>query len=230
MYVSIIIPTKNEEKYLPFLLESISEQKTTFEYEIIVSDANSQDKTREIAKSQWCKICDGWLPWFGRNAWAKIAKWSWLLFLDADTTIEKWSLERWFTQTEKTDSQIATPYIQANTREQHFFGKMYFQSSYIWYNVFSCVFGAAVIIKKDLFNRIGGFNEDIYLLEDVEIMKRACKYTKRLNLFPKVSTSTRRFVSMWTWKMFWYTSWWYFLSMFWFFNKKTKKTSSLYKL
>ena len=31
MYVSIIIPTKNEEKYLPFLLESISEHRLNSE-------------------------------------------------------------------------------------------------------------------------------------------------------------------------------------------------------
>lgn len=230
MYLSIIIPTKNEEKYLPFLLESISIQKIDFEYEVIVSDAFSKDSTRNIAKKYWAKVCDGWLPWKWRNAWAKIAQWKWLLFLDADTTIKKQSLKEWFQQLEQTNSQVATPYIEANSKEKHFWAKIYFKSSYIWYNFFSCAYGAAIIIKKDLFDLIGGFNEDIYLLEDVDIVKRATKYTKRLNLFPKVLTSPRRFILVGAFKMICYTSWWYILSMFWYFHKKNKKNSKLYKL
>ena len=49
MKISIIIPTYNEEEYLPKLLESIKSQDFT-DYEIIVADAQSDDNTREIAK------------------------------------------------------------------------------------------------------------------------------------------------------------------------------------
>ena len=49
MIFSIIIPTFNEEEYLPILLESIKKQKFD-DYEIIIADANSEDRTREIAK------------------------------------------------------------------------------------------------------------------------------------------------------------------------------------
>ena len=47
--LSIIIPTYNEEEYLPKLLNCIKNQ-THKDYEIIVADANSKDKTRQIAK------------------------------------------------------------------------------------------------------------------------------------------------------------------------------------
>ena len=46
MIFSIIIPTYNEEEYLPILLDSIKEQDFS-DYEVIVADANSTDKTRE---------------------------------------------------------------------------------------------------------------------------------------------------------------------------------------
>ncbi|MBI2647452.1 glycosyltransferase [Candidatus Woesearchaeota archaeon] len=86
--ISIIIPTWNEEKYLPKLLECIKKQ-TYKDYEIIVADANSKDKTREVAKKYNCRIVKGGVPAVGRNNGAKVAKGDILLFLDADVTIQK---------------------------------------------------------------------------------------------------------------------------------------------
>ena len=56
MIFSIIIPTYNEEEYLPVLLDSIKEQDFN-DYEIIVADANSSDRTREIAEDILQKYC-----------------------------------------------------------------------------------------------------------------------------------------------------------------------------
>ena len=71
MIFSIIIPTYNEEEYLPVLLDSIKEQDFD-DYEIIVADANSTDKTVEIAKDYGCIVVEGGLPAVGRNNGAKI--------------------------------------------------------------------------------------------------------------------------------------------------------------
>jgi len=81
--LSIVIPTLNEEKFLPRLLNSIKEQGFS-DYEIIVADAESKDETTEIAKSFGCKIVKGGLPAKGRNEGAKRAKGDLFLFLDAD--------------------------------------------------------------------------------------------------------------------------------------------------
>ena len=84
--LSIIIPTKNEEYYLPKLLESIKRQDYK-NYEIIVADAGSKDKTRDVARKSGCKVVKGGLPSIGRNNGAKYAKGELLLFLDADTVL-----------------------------------------------------------------------------------------------------------------------------------------------
>ena len=81
--LSIIIPAKNEEKYLPLLLESIKSQNYKV-FEVIVADNNSIDKTKKIAKKYNCKIIKGGLLDVAKNHGARTAKGDILLFLDAD--------------------------------------------------------------------------------------------------------------------------------------------------
>ena len=84
--LSIIIPTYNEEKYLPKLLESIRNQNFK-DYEIIVADGNSEDNTRKIANKYKCKIINGGSQANGINNGAKQAKYNNLLILDADASL-----------------------------------------------------------------------------------------------------------------------------------------------
>ena len=86
MKLSIIIPTYNEENYLPLLLKSIQAQNFS-DYEIIIADAGSQDRTREIARDADCRVVDGGLPAVGRNRGAESAQGEYLLFLDADVCL-----------------------------------------------------------------------------------------------------------------------------------------------
>src|SRR5882672_4466869 len=84
---SIVIPTKNEEAYLPKLLQSIFAQ-TVKPNEIIVADANSRDRTKAIAKKYKCKIVQGGShPSIGRNNGAAHANTTLVLFLDADVIL-----------------------------------------------------------------------------------------------------------------------------------------------
>jgi len=97
--VSVLIPARNEEENIETCLKSL--QKQDYEnFEILVLDDNSKDRTAEIveriaAKDSRIKLLkgqplrEGWAgkP-FACYQLAENAKGSWLMFLDADTTSE----------------------------------------------------------------------------------------------------------------------------------------------
>jgi glycosyltransferase involved in cell wall biosynthesis len=99
--LSVIIPARNEETCLGLCLESLVAQ-VGVDFEIIVVDDHSTDRTREIAQSfrGVQVIAAGPLPdgWTGKNnalaAGARAAQGEWLLFTDADTVHLPGSLAR----------------------------------------------------------------------------------------------------------------------------------------
>src|SRR3989339_1980792 len=107
--LSIIIPAYNEERYLPKLLNCIKKQ-TYRDYEVIVADANSKDKTRQIAKKYGCRVVKGGMPAAGRNNGAKAAKGGILLFLDADVQFDKDFLKKALNEINKRELDVAGVY------------------------------------------------------------------------------------------------------------------------
>ena len=86
--ISVCMIVKNEEKDLPRLLETIHDAVD----EIIVVDTGSTDRTKEIASAYKAKVYD--FPWINdfsaaRNESLKYATKDYILWLDADDTIEK---------------------------------------------------------------------------------------------------------------------------------------------
>ncbi|MCX6723115.1 MAG: glycosyltransferase, partial [Candidatus Staskawiczbacteria bacterium] len=105
--ISIIIPALNEEKFLPLLLNSIKIQNFS-DYDIILADAGSKDKTIEIAKKFGCRIIPGGLPGKGRNEGAKVAKGEILFFLDADSVLPDGLLKNSVDEFNKKKLDLAT--------------------------------------------------------------------------------------------------------------------------
>ncbi|MBM7702027.1 glycosyltransferase [Metabacillus iocasae] len=104
-HVSIIIPARNEEKNLVNVLSSIKEQV----HEVLVIDDHSTDNTATVAKRFGAIVIKpGHLPngWLGKSwaCWngAKHATGDVLVFLDADTVIEKNGLCKMIERFEKS--------------------------------------------------------------------------------------------------------------------------------
>jgi len=192
--LSIIIPTLNEEKYLPILLSQITKQNFT-DYEIIIADAGSTDKTVEIAKSFGCKVVKGGLPAKGRNEGAKVAKGEIFLFMDADNIyLPDRFLEKLISEFKRRNLGVASFPIYPK-------GNFIDKICYFLYNKFVEIFQRwtafatnCVLIKREVFENIGGFDEEVFIGEDHDLAKRAAKISKFgfIKTEP-ILTSARRF-------------------------------------
>lgn len=197
MLLSIIIPTRNEENYLSDLLKSIRMQNfPAYDYEIIVADNKSKDRTKEIARKYKCKIIQGGLPGPGRNFGAKAAKGEILLFLDADTgLLTKSFLKNSINEFKSRHLAVAVPeaYVKGKKMDELFFetwNHLVDISQYLMpYAGGWCIFA----LKKN-HDKIKGFDEKITLGEDSDYAQRMSKTgVFRMLKSIKVQVSPRRF-------------------------------------
>lgn len=176
MQLSVIIPTFNEEEFLPSLLESL--QKQTFkDFEIIVADNCSVDDTREIAQKFGAKITKGGLPAVGRNNGAKIAKGEWLLFLDADVILPPDFLEKTIEEISKTNFSAASCLIKPLSKKK--IDKFLHKTANFYFIVTETIFphapGFCIFAKKEIHELVNGFNEKVKLAEDHDYVSRISK-------------------------------------------------------
>lgn len=195
MILSIIIPTYNEEEYLPKLLDSIKSQSFD-DYEIIVADANSTDKTREIAESYGCIVVDGGLPGVGRNNGARVAKGEYLLFLDSDLVLTDDYLRNVIYEFRMEHLGIAItqmlPLSDKTTDKLFHDFANYFMIGVekIKPHGAGCY---GMIAKRSLHEELGGFDESLTFGEDTDYIERlAQKERFRVIRNAKIGVSTRR--------------------------------------
>jgi glycosyltransferase involved in cell wall biosynthesis len=195
MKVSIIIPALNEEKTLPQLLESIKIQEFD-DYEIIVADAHSTDKTREIAESYGCRVVDGGRPAAGRNAGASAAKGDFFFFLDADVILPPGFIRNVYDEMQDRYIDLATCEIKplSDYRLDRVIHRMMNLAVILNLWLDPKAFGFCIFVTRRLFFRVNGFDETIYVAEDNDFVKRASIYrTLRFLTSAHILVSVRRF-------------------------------------
>lgn len=166
--VSVIITTKNEAKIISRLIKSIKEQ-TYGSYEVILVDNKSEDKTIEIAQEMGVKTYT-----FGpersaqRNFGAKNAAGEYLLFLDADMELTPNVLKNCLEICSK-DEKIGGVVIPEESKGYTFWEKVKaFERSF--YNESGDeITDAARFFKKEVFQKVGGYDETITGPEDWDL-------------------------------------------------------------
>lgn len=195
MTVSIIIPTFNEEKYLPLLLEDLSEQ-TLCPTEIIVADADSTDATTQIAKKAGARVVEGGLPGVGRNVGAATAASDVLIFFDADVRLpSKHYLKDTLREFEQRNLDVAT--CDVHPAEDTPINQLMHQT----YNAYTRLTerflphapGFCIFVKRLIHEQIDGFDESVLFAEDMDYVQRAAHHGSFgvLRASP-IITSTRR--------------------------------------
>ncbi|MDR1574475.1 MAG: glycosyltransferase [Treponema sp.] len=177
MKVSVIIPALNEEQMLPRLLDSIKAQDFD-DYEMIVADAHSKDRTREIAIAAGCRVVDGGPPAAGRNAGAAAALGEFLFFLDADVVLPPGFIRNVYDEMRDRYIDLATCEIRplSDYRLDRIIHRMMNLAVLLNLWIDPKAFGFCIFVTKRLFERVGGFDETIYVAEDNDFVKRASMF------------------------------------------------------
>ncbi len=201
--LSIVIPTLNEEKYLPHLLDSLNRQ-TRRDFEVIVADADSRDATRSIAASRGCRVVPGGRIAQGRNAGARVAQGDYLLFLDADVTITPTFIEELTGRIRSRNLDAASGFITPDSRRS--FDRIMVATSNWWHFAMQRFYphapGFYIAARKSLHDAIGGFDEELFLTEDHDYVRRAGRVGRVAYLWkPRVTFSVRRFDKEGRWRL-----------------------------
>jgi len=190
--ISIIIPTNNEAKQLPALLNYLKTVPAN-EYitEIIVSDGKSTDDTVNIAKLYGTKVVVNDQAWRGRqmNAAATIATGNVLYFLHADSMPPMEFVEAIL-------EKIKNGHISGCYRLRFDYNH-WFLNTNAWFtrfNINAVRFGdQSLFVSKLVFEAIGGFREDLIIMEDQEIIHRIRKKGTFTVIAGYVTTSARKY-------------------------------------
>lgn len=195
MKLSIVIPTYNEEKHLPILLESIKKQNFK-DYEIVVGD-DSTDNTPNVARKYGCRVVDGrGTVESARNSGAEAAKGEYLLFLDSDVVLTQNYLSSAIAEFEKKGLGIAITQIvpiEGEKIDNFLFG---FANSFE--KLFETIkpHGAGccgILTKKSLHEKVGGFDESMDFGEDTDYIERIGRISRfRVLRKPRLLVSARR--------------------------------------
>lgn len=186
--ISVIVPVLNEEKNIEEALQSVSMLKGDFE--LIVVDGGSTDKTGEIAEKYGAVISSDKGRAKQMNAGARRANGDALLFLHADSSLSPHALS----EIEKSlcDEKVVGGAFKFHLDDDSplfkllsFFSNLRANSS----KTYPGDFGQ--FVRKSTFDKIGGFNE-IELMEDIDICKRLKKEGKLVQADAKIVSSSRR--------------------------------------
>ncbi len=201
--ISIIIPALNEEVYLPKLLQNLADQ-TVKDFEVIVVDAHSEDKTKEKAEQFAGKIdirvveADKRHLAYQRNFGAREAKGEYLLFLDSDMKLDSHFIEELLQNIEESKYLMYLPLHlphDGTPSDEVLFRVIssFVEMSHLSQKPFT--YGPGAVFHRHFFRTLGGYDEEVFVYEDHEIVQRAKKRGVSARLLPqsKIYFSFRRF-------------------------------------
>lgn len=208
-FFSIIIPTLNEEKYLPHLLSDLNGQ-TYQDFEVIVVDGDSTDKTVQKATASKIKglrilqtktknVC------YQRNLGAKNAKTNYLIFMDADNRVPPYFLQGIKYRIDSSSLDMFTTWISPDGEDL---------GTYAICNVINLwldiqqktnepwMIEALLVTKKKVFQSLKGFDVKVHINEGYDLVSRAIKNNFTYGVFkdPLYTFSLRRLRKIGTFK------------------------------
>lgn len=178
---SIVIPALNEEQFLPRLLDSLSRQ-TRKDFEVVVVDGSSKDRTVEVAyqfKRNIPRLTVDTVKKPGlpkqRNRGAELSCGEWLVFADADTIFLPYFIERISVFIREHKPRLFTTWFRSDSEDPKdavytLFANVYIEATLLLKK--QQTFGPLTVVHRDAFNLVHGYDEAHAFHEDVDFGQR----------------------------------------------------------
>jgi len=182
--ISVIIPAYNEEKLIATTLQSVWEAMEAFlrfgfESELVVCDNNSTDRTADLARAAGARVVFEPVNQIARarNAGAAGATGDWFIFIDADS---------------QPNAELFADVAEEIRRGQTVAGGSTLRlggryplaslATGAW-NLLSRVqrwaAGSFIFCEAAVFREVGGFSEELYASEEIELFVRLKRLARR---------------------------------------------------
>lgn len=197
--LSIIIPVFNEEDKVLHTIEHLRRQAVSLLHEVIVVDGGSTDNTVSYlkAKNITCLVSRKKGRAAQMNLGAAHAKNQLIYFLHADSLVPAH-----FDQhiADAHDAGAMSGCFRLQFDHDHWFLKL--NSWFTRFDVNAIRFGdQSLFVTRDIFEKSGGFKENLIMMEDQEIIHRLKKWGKFSVMNEKIITSSRKYLDNGVYRM-----------------------------
>ena len=210
--LTVIVPAFNEEAYLPSTLASIRaaaahlRAHARVEVETIVVDNHSTDLTVDVARANGAAVVHEPVQNIGRarNTGARHASGDLLVFVDADVYMPHTLLTA--INEAMNDPGCVGGAVEVDYQPRRRSIRLYLLAWRALGNLTGMAQGAAQFCSKTVFDQVGGYDEKVWIGEDVYFFWNLRKHAKetrrvvRLIREPRVLPSCRRFDKWPIWK------------------------------
>ncbi len=186
MKISVVVPAFNEERLLGESLAQIKSAANAFaqrgwDFELIVCDNNSTDRTAEIARAAGATVVFEPVNQIARarNSGAAAATGDWLVFVDADS---RPSAELFAEVAEQINSgRCLAGGVTVRMDETHLAAGF---ASWLWNcasRIGRLLAGSFFFCETGAFRKIGGFSNELFAAEELELSRRLRKLARETN-------------------------------------------------
>ena len=177
--ITVVIPAYNEENFIETALKSLVNQ-TYKDFELIVVDNNSTDKTAQIAQEYGARVIVEKQKGVAkaRNSGFSAAHARIIACTDSDSIVPQNWVERIVAEFEKDESLVAfggLSNLYSGPVAARAAGRYLFKAFWVVDKILSGgwnLSGFNMAVRKDAFSKIGGFDTSLTMGEDIDLAKR----------------------------------------------------------